>query len=589
VIAIAVVFIVQFGPQANVRTPGGPTCAIEIQGDCINSNHFWAAYHLLVPPGADAARLKQMGLRKQVAEGLIERWLLNQDAKRLGITVSDEDVTAELVAGRARVSLPADKSRQYAYALGLPSDDFVRFLPVKNRQTKKFEVKTYEREIRGRVRMSPDEFRDFQRQEIIAARMRDLARSRVRVGDQEAFAQYARAKSTTTLRYVRLQKSFYADLFVDKSPKAVDAWAEKNPDEINRTWESSKSQFLPECREVRHIFAEIDSSAEDPEAAKANAKKRIEEAAERIKKGDSFAAVAVDLSDGPTAREGGHLGCIAKGRPAAKDFPIVKPFEDAAFSLAAGNVSGIVETEAGYHLIKAERIAKDADAETLGKKQIALDIYLKFESERMAAEGAKEILAAVKIGKSLEDALADHLAALPRPKQKDGAKDKKDGDKATTDKKDGDKKDEGQDDAVAKRRAPLSVDNHPDRPTVETTQPFTALSDPISGTRPGTRVSAIAAELQKPGDVPGDVVPLEAGYAVIQLKERTSVTQEQFEKERDTYVADMRAAKQNDALAIYLQRLRTTLAPEIKQDQSLMAEPKDSSQSDEPPPELPGE
>ena len=94
VIAIAFVFIIQFRPASNAaRVDSGPTCVAEIHGTCISANNFWAAYRLLTYRGGDAARLKAMGLRRQTAEGLVEQWVLNQDAKRLGIVVSDDDGT----------------------------------------------------------------------------------------------------------------------------------------------------------------------------------------------------------------------------------------------------------------------------------------------------------------------------------------------------------------------------------------------------------------------------------------------------------------------------------------------------------------
>src|SRR5262249_3320503 len=120
VIAIAIVFIVQFNPSANrQKGESGPSCVAEVHGNCINHNFYWASYYLLTSRGADMNRLRSMGFRRQVADGLIETYLLNRDAKNLDIAVSDTDVSAEIAAGRAHVSLPADKSRVTGYSLGL--------------------------------------------------------------------------------------------------------------------------------------------------------------------------------------------------------------------------------------------------------------------------------------------------------------------------------------------------------------------------------------------------------------------------------------------------------------------------------------
>lgn len=66
---------------------------------------------------------------------------------------------------------------------------------------------------------------------------------------------------------------------------------------------------------------------------------------ERVKKGESFAKLAEQYSIDGSRRRGGDLGFFGKG-------VMVKPFEEAAFALEKGQVSGVVRTQFGYHLIK---------------------------------------------------------------------------------------------------------------------------------------------------------------------------------------------------------------------------------------------
>jgi peptidyl-prolyl cis-trans isomerase C len=70
-----------------------------------------------------------------------------------------------------------------------------------------------------------------------------------------------------------------------------------------------------------------------------------QEILEKIKKGESFAKMAEQHSIDGSRRRGGDLGEFGRGM-------MVRPFEEAAFKLQVGEVSGIVKTEFGYHIIK---------------------------------------------------------------------------------------------------------------------------------------------------------------------------------------------------------------------------------------------
>lgn len=568
VILVAVVFIVQFRPATGGGGPAsGPTCAIEIQGGCISSQHYNTAYRL-IGGGFEASYLRSMGVRRAVADGLIERWLLNQDAARLGISVSDEDITAELAKGRAYVSLPSDKARDLGRSLGLLSqggqgrivwETPMRLLPVKNPKTKAFDLKTYEQTIRNIAKMSPSDFREFQREEIIAARMRDLIRSRVHVADAEGYDDYSRRKSTTTLEHVTLDRNFFADLFVDQSQKAIDEWAAKNTEEINKTYDATKAQYGDECRVASHILAKVTDDATDEEKAKAQ--KRIDRARELLEKGEDFADVARRFSEDTSATKGGELGCIPRKRT-------VPEFEKALFELEEGKTSGIVKSQFGHHIIKLEKIAKGDGMEKVLKDLLARDLYLKHSAETMAAEGAKKIHAAVKGGKPLGDALTAYLAELAatQPKAAD-AKGAKDGDE-----KEGDKP---ADEVVENK--PFTTENHPDRPLVQTTAPFNVSGNPLPSAMSSTDLVKEAFKLEKPGDTTNDIVPLRNGYAVVALKEKAGVKKEDWEKDRDETLAAIRKNKQAEALTQYVQRLRSKAIAEtpIKENQAIVSPPEE--------------
>ena len=87
----------------------------------------------------------------------------------------------------------------------------------------------------------------------------------------------------------------------------------------------------------------VESDATDLQ--KAQARIEIAKIQQKLKDGQDFATLAREHSQGPSAKNGGDLGYFGRGQ-------MVKPFEDAAFALKPGQVSEIVETQFGYHLIK---------------------------------------------------------------------------------------------------------------------------------------------------------------------------------------------------------------------------------------------
>jgi peptidyl-prolyl cis-trans isomerase C len=114
----------------------------------------------------------------------------------------------------------------------------------------------------------------------------------------------------------------------------------------------------PEQVKASHILLKVEADAEP--AKKEEIRKKMEGIKKRLDKGEDFAVLAKEFSQGPSAEKGGDLGFFGRGK-------MVKPFEDAAFSLKPGEVSGIVETPFGYHLIKvfdkkAERTISYADS-----------------------------------------------------------------------------------------------------------------------------------------------------------------------------------------------------------------------------------
>ena len=102
----------------------------------------------------------------------------------------------------------------------------------------------------------------------------------------------------------------------------------------------------PERVRASHILITPDTSDPntDPNESKATAKAKAEELLSQIKAGGDFAALAKENSSCPSGAGGGDLKFFPKGQ-------MVKPFSDAAFGMKTGDVSEVVETRFGYHII----------------------------------------------------------------------------------------------------------------------------------------------------------------------------------------------------------------------------------------------
>jgi peptidyl-prolyl cis-trans isomerase C len=119
----------------------------------------------------------------------------------------------------------------------------------------------------------------------------------------------------------------------------------KISDEESKEYYDNHPEFFKKPEQVRasHILIKVDENAS--EAQKTEARKKIKEVQQKLQKGEDFATLAKTYSEGPSGPGGGNLGYFRRGQ-------MVKPFEDAAFSLKSGETSDIVETRFGYHLIK---------------------------------------------------------------------------------------------------------------------------------------------------------------------------------------------------------------------------------------------
>jgi peptidyl-prolyl cis-trans isomerase C len=163
-----------------------------------------------------------------------------------------------------------------------------------------------------------------------------------RYGTEEAFKTFLERAGTTE---ADVREQFDANLLREKVFGKVSDQVAVTPEEVKDFFDKNQVRYdEPEQVQASHILIRIPPGATD--ADKAAKKKRAEEVLKKAKaKGADFAALAKEYGEDPTKDHGGDLGFFTKGR-------MVKPFEDAVWTMKKGQISGIVETQFGYHIIK---------------------------------------------------------------------------------------------------------------------------------------------------------------------------------------------------------------------------------------------
>ena len=146
--------------------------------------------------------------------------------------------------------------------------------------------------------------------------------------------------------------------------------------EMKKYYEEHKADYYKDEVKASHILISTvdDNGKELSEAKKKEAKKKAEEVLKKAKSGEEFSELAKEYSDDPgSAAKGGDLGYFTKGQ-------MVQPFEEAAFSLKSGEISGLVESEYGYHIIKVyDKIDKQLTFDEVKdeiKKTLTEDKYM---------------------------------------------------------------------------------------------------------------------------------------------------------------------------------------------------------------------
>jgi len=565
IVATILVFVLGFNPSAGKKTaPLSEQCAARVRGWCITPKDHSAAFRILIPRGPqgelETQKAKQMGLMKVALDGLIERELLVGEAERLGIAVTEEEVTDEIYNGFIHVSVPSDNPG-LAVSLNIldPSGVTKVYADFRDQKSKRFDLRVYERAIKAHIGRSPTEFREEQARELLAAKVRDLVRTPVRISEEEAFETYRDEQSTASLAYVQVRQSWVTRYALPRLAIELETWA-KEPENQSILDAAVQARTAPHIRHVLAKFAQPSPSSADRQAAR----DKIERVLTRLKGGEPFARVAKEMSDDSSAASGGDLGEKTDG--------FVTPFKNAVEGLKPGETTQEpVETEFGYHIIRKDPPKSGAEVAAL-KRDVASELYANAKAPDVVKALADRIRVSLKRGDATEDAVRDALAPIVaryaaehRSTTPSGARD---GGAASL----GEASVDAGSTAVPDANTP---DTDPTRPQVATTSSFIKTGDPIP-TLPldsTTRIMKFAFDdSTKDGDVLDELLKAEDGLVVVQRKQHKSVTRQDFDKDREAYLAKLVMRKQAEALSLYVRRLKEHGKNEVKIDEKYMAD-----------------
>lgn len=183
--------------------------------------------------------------------------------------------------------------------------------------------------------------------------------------DDKAFAK-ALGEAGITEAELRKQvgKNLTIQKFIDTKFKGK---AQVTEQEAKDFYNSNQDKFAqPETAHARHIL--IAAKETEPKADKDRKRAKLVEIKKKLKDGGDFAELAKQFSDCPSKERGGDLGFFPRGQ-------MVKPFDQAVFKMMPGDVSDIVETEFGYHLIKLEE-KKPANTVSFDEAKAKITAYL---------------------------------------------------------------------------------------------------------------------------------------------------------------------------------------------------------------------
>jgi peptidyl-prolyl cis-trans isomerase D len=349
-------------------------------------------YRDALGPSFSEKMIEELGLKEKILDGLIDKILILQEAKRLGLTISDEELRASIE------SIPAFQVNG------------------------QFDRRRYEGFLRLN-RMTPEEFEQNQRENLLISKVVSLIKmNEGKVSEDEVLDTYLFENERIDLTFLKVapdsfksqihpndiemkdyyekhREEFRTPTFIQIQyllfrPSDFENKIQISEDEIKRYYDLRKDTFkIPKQVKARDILIKV-GAQDSPDQVEAK-KKKAEEILEKAKKTKDFASLAKQYSQAENASKGGDLGWIQKGM-------FGEPVESTLFSMKAGQLSGVLSGREGFFIFKIEEVKEEKQKPFDEVKGQILEILKKEKARAEASRKADDAFYSLFRNRDLE-------------------------------------------------------------------------------------------------------------------------------------------------------------------------------------------
>ena len=349
-------------------------------------------YREALGPSFSEKMIEELRLGERILDDLISKILIQQEAKRLGISVPDEELR------EAIESVPAFQVNG------------------------QFDKRNYERYLRIN-RVTPDGFEQSQREALLLSKAVNLIKMNAgKVSDEEILETYLFENERINLTFMKIvpdsfksqinaneietkdyyqkhQEEFRIPSFVQVQyllfrPSDFENKSEVSSEEIKRYYEARKDTFkIPKQIRVRDIL--IKAGPQDTADQLEAKKKKAEEILAIAKKTKDFSSLAKKYSEAEDAAKGGDMGWIQKGS-------IGEQIESTLFSMKAGDLSDVFAAKDGFHILKVEEVKEEKQKSFEEVKDQILQTLKKEKAKAEASRKAEDAFYSLFRNRDLE-------------------------------------------------------------------------------------------------------------------------------------------------------------------------------------------